>query len=563
MALPRIKNFVGFLALFYPFSPLSASFPVEVSGQILYLLHHGKAEKAFQAYLDHSREFNAQDFTLLQQAGIRLMEEGMQSSDLEVRLMALFGAGVSQSTDLIPILAKGIQSQDLKLQLVALSYLGSMGDDEADRLLIDALASPFILCRMEACLQLATKGHPDALNQLQSLMVKMPDPLRPLFPQIAIHLEGKNAYFYMRQLLTDNDIDVRLASILMVAEEKRDDYLPQIRALATQSHHAQQECCALALGELKDSESISLLREFIKNKRDNVKLASLISLYQLGESTCIREIEEMALQGNLFAIRSLGILEGGRESLLCLLNDSNRDVRLNAALSLLEMDDPSSLSFAQSMFSKENQRDYGFYLISSPGGGMQAWKTIPAAAQHVDAYPGILAHTTELKEKILVHSLEFSEEEFIKIAHMVLNTQQSELFPLLFRLLENHPSDSTIALLKEYQQKVGAPLIRNYCTLALYRLKENGPYEMQLVDWVKKESHHAIIQFKEEKPKKGKGQTKYELNPEQTSRLLVDSFEALASSQNQAGIETLIHAIAQGHPKNRYALAGLLIRTVE
>ncbi len=52
-------------------------------------------------------------------------------------------------------------------------------------------------------------------------------------------------------------------------------------------------------------------------------------------------------------------------------------------------------------------------------------------------------------------------------------------------------------------------------------------------------------------------------HPEETSHFLITVFETLAKSQNQVGIETLIHAIAHGHPKNRYALAGLLMRTTE
>ena len=68
-------------------------------------------------------------------------------------------------------------------------------------------------------------------------------------------------------------------------------------------------------------------------------------------------------------------------------------------------------------------------------------------------------------------------------------------FPLLIKLLCNMQTPATIALLKEQQQKTGAPFIRNYCNLALFIINEEGPYEENLRKWVAEQHDTEIIDF--------------------------------------------------------------------
>jgi hypothetical protein len=53
------------------------------------------------------------------------------------------------------------------------------------------------------------------------------------------------------------------------------------------------------------------------------------------------------------------------------------------------------------------------------------------------------------------------------------------------------------------------------------------------------------------------------LTPEETSKLLVDSYMTIASRRNEKSITFLLEAIQQGNPINRYALMGLLMRATE
>lgn len=549
--------------LFASAFPLAAApYPEDVSGQMLYRIYQGDIVQAFQLYLDHAKEVKEHDFHLLQQAGMQLLEQGIASADPEIQLMCMFGAGVATSTEFLPILEKGIRSKVMRTQLVALSYLGRLQDDEADLLLLEALSSPFLLTRLEACLQLARKNHPATIAHLQSLLVKVPSPIRALFSQIAIHLDSAEGQSFIRQLLADSDLDVRIEALLAIAKENRDDFLPQIRNLATQAHHAQQESCAMVLGALKDQASHARLKEWSRSPRQSVRLAAAIALIQLGEKEPVALIEEEAKKGDLFAINALGELEAGKDVLLPLLGHPDRDVRINASAALFQMGDLSGLPILKEILIP-GKRDLGVTRIHSPGRGLKAWKVIPSASHNTKAHPGLSQTTLGFRESILILALELPEEDFLKIIHLILEQKQEDLFPLAIELLQNRRSEKVLQLLKDGCQKTGLPFWRNYCTLALYRLKEEGPYEQNLINWVMQSAQTAIIRFKEEEEETAKWEGANGLSPEAASRFLVEAFEALASAQNDEGLQVLIKAVAYGNPKNRYALAGLLIRTTE
>lgn len=535
--------------------PLFASFPADVSGQILYLLHRGEVKQAFANYLDYAKSHQEHDFALLQQGAIALLEQGVESEDPESALMCLFGAGIANSPELLHVLKKGIESKEPRMQLVALSYLGKQQDDEADLLVENALSSPFLITRLEGCLQLAQKNHPAVLAHLQSLKPKVPPVVRALFPQIIVHLDGAASYHSLKQLLTDPEVPVRIEAILAIAEEGRDDFLPQIRTLASEGHHAQLECAAFALGELQDTQSIPRLKKLLENPRREVVLAASLALYQLGEKEILEKIENEARTGDLFAIAGLGAIKKGKELLQTLIQHPDKDIRLNATLSLLQQGEAGALE--EILF--PGKGDPGFIRITSPGRGLKAWKTISSHRQNTKTYPGVVQQTRGLKERVLTAAIELPESTFFSLARRLMKEHQTELIPLLCTLLENKRA---LDLLKEGQQRAGEPLIRNYCTLALYRLREEGPYEEILIDWVKRGAHHNLIQFREE-DEIDELAIRHSLTPEETSRFLIETFETLAQAQNQQGVEALVHAIAYGNPKNRYALAGLLIRTTE
>jgi hypothetical protein len=118
--------------------------------------------------------------------------------------------------------------------------------------------------------------------------------------------------------------------------------------------------------------------------------------------------------------------------------------------------------------------------------------------------------------------------------------------------------------LKEGATKVSASLIRDYCHLSLYRLKEPGPYEEYINHWVMRQRDAELIRLRPLLPWKYRmEQSDYTLTAEDTSRLLIDAFLSIANRRDEKSIAFLLDAIQLGNPQNRYALMGLLMRATE
>ena len=532
----------------------------QTSAQILYHIHHGDTKTGLNCYLDSIDTTKEHDYTLLQQAGINLLEQGASSSDVEVQMMCLLGAGVSLSPPLLPILEKGIQSDNMQAQLAALNFLSMLEDDQADRIFLSALSSPFLLTRLEACFNLSKKNHPSVLAHLQSLIIKVPEPLRALFPQIVVNLDSNSANQMMRQLLSDGDLVTRCEAIIATAKAHRDDFLPQVRLLASQAQVIQQECAAMALGELQDRQAVNTLKALTYSRQKSVRLAACYSLYQLGDKSGLPIIE--AEGEDLYAVVLRGKIptKQSKKQLLDSVRFGQRDIRLNATLALLEMRDENCIPYLKEIITSE-KKDIGYIQSGSPGGAIKFWKSVVSASYKEKLYPAVLQESAALRQQVLLKTLDFNEDAFLDLAQSIFDEDQRSLIPITLELLTNHRSSKAMTMLHHQQQHSTSEFVRTYCDLALYKLGEEGPYEQNLVAWVKERQNTMMIRFREEKS--SERESKFSLNPEEQSRLLITVFETLAQAQNHAGIDALIHAIAHGHAHNRYALAGLLIRTTE
>ena len=112
--------------------------------------------------------------------------------------------------------------------------------------------------------------------------------------------------------------------------------------------------------------------------------------------------------------------------------------------------------------------------------------------------------------------------------------------------------------------KIGSPLIRDYCHLSLYRLKQEGPYAEYINHWIRNLTQQELIQLRPLLPWKYRlEQSDYTLSPEETSHLLIETFVAIANRRDAKSIAFLLEAIETGNPINRYALMGLLMRATE
>lgn len=527
----------------------------------LYLMQQNQIHDALQKYRDHAKITGAHDFETLQQMGLILLQKGVHSEDPQVFLMTLFGAGISGSARSLEILEKGLEHPDPQIQLLSLHYISQIEDDYSDELLNRAMSSDFLSTRMEAAFAMALRKHPNAVGQIEGLMFRLPPAFKPYFPSLFALLGTSDATVSLKRLIEDADPQVRVESILNVARLGRDDFLPLLRKRLTHSHIAELEATIFAIGGLKDSASTKRLLKLANSPTESIRLAASLALFQMGDRTHVPTIEEMAKKKNLFAIASLGIISGSEPLLVEFLNSSDLQIRINAAIALLQLHDPKCLSVLKEILIPD-ARDLAFHPYPSIGRTQIAFKAVPSAELRSKDPMVDLSYSIVLREHFLREAIHLPENHFLSLADTLFEQQQNDLVPTLITLLENLRTPDAIALLKKGTKKITSPLIRDYCHLALYRLKEES--DEYINHWVMHQKDADLIRLRPLLPWKYRlEQSDYTLTPEEKSRLLIDAFLSIANRRDEKSISFLLEAIQHGNPQNRYALMGLLMRATE
>lgn len=534
---------------------------------IAYLMQCKECIPSIELYQQYQKELGRHDFETLQNIGTIILEQGAHSDDPEKQLLSIYGTGIAGFASSFDTLEAGVLGPHAQTQIASIQLLGRLQDDRTDELLVKAMASEFFYTRIEAAYQLALRKHRKATGQIEALMYKVPHQVRFFFPEFFALIGTSDAISVLRQLIDDSEVSTRIEAILSAARHGRDDLLPVIRAYATHLNMAEQEACAAALGYLKDSRSIPSLKKLALSPSTNVQIAACKSLHLLGDASAARQIEELAKSDNIFAIAALAEIPGSENVLADLVKKDDLQVRLNAAIGLLKRRDSRCFTALYEILLRDT-RDIGYQPMASLGRSMQSWKMIPSAQQHQKKEEGtydIQALSVSFREQILQECVELKEKDFLTIARRIFNSRQTELIPHLVLLLQNHRTPEALQLLQEMAQKSGAPLVRAYCNLACFRLALPGPYEENLRTWIDQKKDDEMIRFRPMLPWSSHrlSDISFELTPEESSRLLIDSYQALADRHDESSINALLQVIKAGNPKNRYALAGLLIRALQ
>lgn len=531
--------------------------------QIAYLMQTKAFVPSLELYQTYAKEIQKHDFEVLSQLGTLILEEGLRSDDPEKQLISMFGASIAGFSS-VGVLEAGINARDPQIQIAAMHLVGQFQDDRCDQLLLKAMSSEFLPLRMEAGYLLAARKHRAAVGHIEALMYRLPPQLRVYFPEFFALIGTSDAIGVLRKLMEDPQLMVRVAAVLSAAMYQRDDLLPTIRSLSTHLNVAEQEACSTALGYLKDSKAMTQLKKLAKSPSTSVQLAASRSLYLLGDSSVESQIFALAKAKDPFAICVLASIPGSEDLLAELAESDDLQIRLNATLSLLSRKDPRAAPHLLTFLCRDS-RDLGFQPQFSVGSSLRAWKVIPSIAHQKDkqAMYDLSAISMNLREVMLKESLELPEPVFLRLAAHIFASRQNDLIPLLVSLLQNAQSPNAIALLQQQATKPGAPFIRTYCHLALYRLKQQGPHEHFLRDWMEHQKKSELIRFRPMLTRDQKMSDAFDLTPEENSRLLIETYQAFAERNDARSIDTLIEVIKEGNPKNRPALAGLLLRAIQ
>ncbi len=531
--------------------------------RILFLANQGQLPQAIELYETLKEEKGQHQLELLQQMALLVLDKGSKVKESETQLLAIFGAGISMNENALYILEEGMRSSNPQIQAVALNFLAKSQQDIAHSWLIRSLSSPYPIIRLEAAYQLALQKHPTATEQIEALMYKLDPRAAVLFPQLFALAGDHGSLKMLKKLLTHSSIDVRVSAIVSASQAGRDDLLPLIKKIAAQHEPKQQEAAAYALGVFKDHSSQALLQQLAKSSHTFVQIAAWTALSELENKEALAALKEWALKKDLFAIRALGAIQGSEDLLYELTQNRDMHVRLNASLSLLERKDSRALRGIAEILLRDS-RDTLFAETSSPGRSMKVWRAISAASVEGQEEELLNELSLSFKEDLLRASTQLPEKDFLELTAFLFEKKRNDLIPYLTALLIELDSKEAIALLKREQQKAGAPLIRNYANLALVKLNEEGAYREKLIQWLNQQVGIDMMKFRAYVPyDKREAFTTFELTPQESARLLIDSLEYLSLNQDEQGIELILSLLKDGHPNNRYVAAGLLLRATQ
>ncbi len=532
------------------------------AGQMLYFMKNGSTERAIEAYRAYTDQLESHEFEMLHEMAWALIEKGVADSDTEVALLSLFGASLSGDEHALQVLLRALRFPDPQIQMAAIKFLAMMNHDEADKEIMAGMGSNALIIRFETLLLMAQKKMPDTALQAEALLSKIPKVLAPLFPPIYAQAGDATSLRQLRRFLSDPDDQVRASAILSVQKTAREEFLPQVRRLSKHVSPLVQEAAASCLGTLKDELGREHLERLAKSQNRDVRLTALKSLWLLGDRSAVDPIFKEGKQGNLSAIILLGDVPGHEDFLAYNLAHTEPLVQLNAAIALLERKDPRCLAVLLP-YLLEDEPHHRIVSLSSPAKSLTYFRTASSLAKNLEENQQQVAQELSLriKEQLMLKMLELPQGHFLQMAEELLDKNARHLLPSLVSLMEKCPTEETVDLLKKYQEKLGAPLVRQLCSLGLYRMGVEGPYRQIIHHFVREWNSEELIRFRPLIPTHEEMlEAAYQLTPEEISRILVESLEALVQMQDNDVIDILLDALCHGNEKNRYALAGVLIR---
>ena len=546
-----IKNSV----LAFSADPRLAEAEAQLQMQVPKNLQH-----ALSFYQQQYKDMGVHDYESLQKIGFKILKEAIFQEDVEAQLLSLYGVDLAKHPKLMPVLEQALESPYNLVQMTAIQTLSKLPDDRANKLLIKGCSSPFLDVALTTTYILAERRHPEVFGLLESLMSKAPPECTEFFPGLLALIDNKQATAKLRKLMNHPDERVRSASIIAAGGSRRTELISDIRALSKQHNIYLQEACAYALGELHDEASIPTLQQIADSNSESASLAALNALRKLGLESSTAKIEKYAQNGNLFAIGLLNDCACDADLLISLANQNkNKNAALNATLVLLQKKDPRCLAKIISLLSAT---DPNIVISEFPSAAMtlSAKKIGYKSSARTQENFGLEQMSFAIRQKILSDCTELPEHAFLKVAKAIVQADQNDLIPAVINHLIVMKTSNAKELLKDWQQKVGSPYVRAWSNLALLKLNEPGPWKEDVLSWIKKRKYHRLVRLKDfAQMHKKKPINPFEINPMETSQLLLESYLAIAQTQDDEAIDVILDSLTNNELKNRYAIAGILI----
>lgn len=385
------------------------------------------------------------------------------SQDQDAVIMALLAAASSHHPFSRSLSRSLLTSSSPIVQLTAVQALAVLDTSDAASFLIDALRSDYPIVRLEAAWQIAQKRISDAFFHLDALSYKLPPPLLSWMPEL-FALEGSSSSVHkLHQLLFGTDESVVVETLLAIGRHNISSFEEAV--VNFQSHSpAVLEAVAFSLRNFDSENSRSRLLELSSHQDPCVRIQAALSLTNLGDPSHEEDIIQLSQEGNLFALSALQSIESDIPP----LSLGSRSSKINLAVSLLEKKNCECIPTIVELLCLPN--DEILSISRSVGESLSYIDVMQFAAFPRDVWPTLHEQSLRIKEALLTQSLELPESDFLAIARSVFASGCIELYPCLIHLLENQRSQTVVDLLREEANRVGAPYNRAFATVALVNL---------------------------------------------------------------------------------------------
>jgi hypothetical protein len=532
---------------------------------ILYLISKGEQLKALEKYKEYTIKTGSHDYKLLREMCLMIIEDAIEKGTEEDSLLALIAMEITGEDMFTHHLGKLLKSNFFPVQAKALSLLKRIDNDYSDILINSCLSSNFIMLRLEALSILVQKHNKTALGKVEALMNMVNKMYHPIFVDFYAIAGTKYAISIMKQMLNDSDINLNLATIIACKNYKIEQLIPNLRNSLTHTSPIIKEACADALAAFHDSTCIPKLEKLCLSKHTEIRLAAYFALYSMGEKSKKEAIFNLAKEGNLFAILLLAKIDGSEKCLHEIYYSDDNDLRINSAVSLLEIKDPLCLPVIKDLITLDNNVYY-ININHSPGRAFQHLSVAAlSSVQNKAMIPQLIYQTLMIQNSLLAKTIDLPRNKFMDIIEDLFSKKRNNLIPTAIALLENFDDKESLNYLMEKSKTLGAPFIRTCCNLSLWKSTRDVVYKDAIDSWLKEFGKHQMISFSQNTTKNEKktSVSGYELTLEEKSHLLIQCFLHICSSHENAGLESVLEAMRTGFAKNRIPLAGVVLKTIQ
>lgn len=543
-----------------PSSPLE-----QMRSKILFHLTKKNSILGLKKYKEYQKELGSHDYPLLREIALMIIEDGISKGTEDDALLSLVALEITGENSLSHLFGKLVKSKHFPVQAKTLSLLQKIHDDHADILIKSYLTSNFITLRLEALSILVQKHHSFALGQVEALMNMVHKHYHPIFVDFFAMSRTSYAITSLKQMMSNIDLNLSLATIIAAKKFRIEELIPNLRSSLTNTSPIIQEGAASALGSFKDSYSKERLELLMHSTHPEVSLAAHFALYELGETNKKDAICKLAKTGNAFAISLLPKIENSKKLLREIYFNDNTSLRINSALSLLELQDPVCLPVINDLITLD-PNIYCLQPAYSPGKAFSTLKLIPFSSIDKKVQEHAKSSTLQIQQSLLAKCIDLPRDKCMKVIENIFSKKYNLLIPTAIGILENFNDKEAITFLKEKSITPGAPFIRTSCHLSLWKRYHEKMHQDAIFSWLKEFGKHQMIGFAEKKSdKKAKNLsiTEYDLTLEEKSHLLIGAYLSAGYMRNSAGLDCIIDAMIEGHKKNQIPLAGVLLKTIQ